>query len=223
MKLVNLEDIFDLDKLVDEVVEVLRNDGIVLMPSDTCYGFVADSGSVNGRLSLAEIKQMPLEKPISMCAADKKMFVDCLDLDLVTGELIEEYLPGRLTIVAPGNQNCSLELNSKNMEHLQIMNGDFVGIRLPEHTLMTKVSSKLGRPIFTTSANIHGRPSCYSVEEFKDQIGLEGFAKIDMVIDAGVLDENAPSSVIKVDDNRIEILRGGEIADSLVGRYQISS
>lgn len=223
MKLVNLDEVFDLNNLVKQIVSIIKDGGIVLMPSDTCYGFVADSGSVAGRLALGNIKQMPFDKPISMCAADKEMLIDCFELDLVTGELIEEYLPGRLTVVAPGNKKCSLELNSENMEHGQVINGEFVGIRLPEHVLMTQVAAKLGRPIFTTSANIHGRPSCYSVEEFKDQIGLEGFANIDMVIDAGVLDENAPSSVVKIDDNRIEILRGGEIADSLVGRYQVSS
>jgi L-threonylcarbamoyladenylate synthase len=151
---------------------------------------------------------------------NKKMLVDFLELDLVTAEVIEEFLPGFLTIVGVGNSKFEYKYDNGCLEYENAAKGDFVAVRLPDHNLMTDLAEKLGKPIFTTSANVHGKPSCYSLHELQEQMG-DSFLDIDMIVDAGVLEYEAPSSVIKIDDNVISVLRSGRISDQMVGRYQI--
>lgn len=222
MKVLKLDEFLDLNDLLSELINYVKEGKVVLMPSDTCYGFLGDSGNLEVRKKISKLKQMPDEKKISLCAGSKAMFVDCLDVDQVSAELIEEYLPGALTIVGLGNTDCKLDLNSEVLEHELILNGEFVGVRLPEHNLMTGIAEGIGRPVFTTSANVHTKPTCYSLYELEKQMG-DSFLDIDVIVDGGVLNFIPPSTIVKIDDNVIEIIRSGLIADELVGRYKIQS
>ncbi len=220
MRHLKLEGKFDFEKIFDEIYQYIESGKVVLMAADTCYGFTGDSSNYEVRDKIRKLKQMPEDKMISLCMGDKAMLVDFLDLDLVTAELVEEYLPGFLTIVARGNKDNDLDFDDGCLEYENMKEGKFVGVRLPEHNLMTKLSRKLGKPLFTTSANVHGKPSCYSLHELQEQMG-DSFLEIDLIVDAGVLEYEAPSSVVKVDDNVISVLRSGRVSDELVGRYKL--
>lgn len=205
MKEVNLDEIFDIDSLVNEIVSTIQNGGLVLMPSDTCYGFVADPWNPIGKEKLYAVKDMPVEKPSSLSCADKAMFAEYADLDEVGLELMEIYLPGPLTLV----------VNSKDKEGL-------VGLRLPRHDLMNLVAKELGHPFFTTSANKHGKETPYGLEQVKEQLG-SAYSDIDLVINAGVLDYKAPSTVVKVEENQLEFLREGDLAETLRLNYSVKT
>ena len=220
MKVLKIEDYFDVKDLLEKIMPYVRNGKSVLMPSDSCYGFLGDSASLEVRDKISDLKRMPKSKKMSLSVADKKMFDDCLEMDLVVAELIEEYLPGALTVLARGNKNCELELNPKVAEHELILKGDFVGVRLPEHNLMRGISEDLGRPVFTTSANVHGMPSCYSLYELEQQMG-DSFLDIDLIVDGGVLNYLQPSTIVKVDDNVLQIVRSGLLTDDIMARYKI--
>jgi L-threonylcarbamoyladenylate synthase len=222
MRHIKLADYIDYKEVFEEIYEFIATGKVVVMAADTSYGFTGDSANFEVRDRIRKFKQMPKDKMISLCAGDKSMLVDFLELDLVTGELVEEYLPGFLTLVGRGNKDNVIEFDEGCLEYENMKKGEFVGLRLPEHNLMTDLAEKLGRPIFTTSANVHGKPSCYSLHELQQQMG-DSFLEIDLVVDAGVLEYEAPSSVVKVDDNVISVLRAGKVSDELVGRYKIQS
>lgn len=221
MRHIKLKDHLDYEEVLSEILEFVEAGKVVLMAADTSYGFTGDASRLEVRKRICDFKKMPETKMISLCMGSKAMLVDFLDLDLVTAELVEEYLPGFLTIVGRGNTANEISYERGCLEYEEMHNGRFVGVRLPEHNLMVDLANKLGRPIFTTSANVHGKPSCYSLHELEQQMG-DAFLDIDMVVDAGVLEYEAPSSVVKVDDNVISILRGGKVSDELVGRYKLS-
>lgn len=220
MRHIKLSEYIDYKEVFEEIYGFIESGKVVVMAADTSYGFTGDSANFEVRDRIRKFKKMPKDKMISLCAGNKAMLVDFLELDLVTGELVEEYLPGFLTIVGRGNKNNEIPFEKGCLEYENMKEGKFVGMRLPEHNLMTDLAEKLGRPIFTTSANVHGKPSCYSLHELQQQMG-DSFLEIDLVVDAGVLEYEAPSSVIKVDDNVISVLRSGRVSDELVGRYKI--
>jgi len=195
MKYINLEEVIDFKVLVKEIVKALKSGGVVLMPSDTCYGFLVDITHENGVEKLASLKQRKEDKLFSLCVADKRMLEEYVDLDEVSQEVVDIYMPGLLTLVVP-------EKNS---------NKKFLGMRIPDHNLMLAVAKELGNAFYTTSANISGEETPYAVEQVKSQLGKD-FDKIDLVLDAGVLDYVAPSTVVMVDDNRVKILREGDLA-----------
>jgi tRNA threonylcarbamoyl adenosine modification protein (Sua5/YciO/YrdC/YwlC family) len=221
MRHIKLKDYLNYEDVLDEIFEFVKDGKVVLMAADTSYGFTGDASNKEVRERICEFKNMPKDKMISLCMGSKAMLVDFLELDLVTAELVEEYLPGFLTIVGRGNDKNEIEYEKGCLEYEAMHDGGFVGVRLPEHNLMVDLAKKLGRPIFTTSANVHGKPSCYSLHELQQQMG-DAFLDIDLVVDAGVLEYEAPSSVVKVDDNVISILRAGRVSDELVGRYKLS-
>lgn len=193
MKIVNLSEASRLDEVVNLVVDVLKAGGIVLAPSDTCYGFMADAFNENARVNLCELKNMPQDKPVSIVCADLKMLFEFGNFDETARDVVAQFLPGKLTMIIPS---------------LDERFGDFVGLRLPDHFLMKEVAKKMGHPYFTTSANIHGMPAQYSLEFIRAQFG-DVFNKIDLVVDAGILSEVKPSTVIRIENGDIEVVRDG--------------
>lgn len=205
MKEIDLNAEFDLQSLVKKIVQTIKNGGLVAMPSDTCYGFVADPESPIGREKLYAFKDMPVDKPTSICVADKEMLLDYADLDEVGLEILEIYMPGKLTMV----------VDQKN-------SSESLGLRLPEHALMCAVAKELGHGFYTTSANVHGKETPYAVEVIKEQFG-ELYDGIDLVIDAGVLDYNDPSTVVKIKDGKLSVLREGDLSEILRLNYSYDS
>jgi L-threonylcarbamoyladenylate synthase len=205
MKEIDLSAEFDLEALVKKIVQTIKDGGLVAMPSDTCYGFVADFENPVGREKLYAIKDMPADKPTSICVADKEMFLDYAALDQVGLEILEIYMPGRLTMV----------VDQKN-------SSEMIGLRLPDHALMCAVAKELGHGFFTTSANVHGKESPYSVDQIKEQFG-DLYQSIDLVIDAGVLDYNEPSTVVRIKDGKLNTLREGELSEVLRLNYSYDS
>jgi len=202
MKRIILNEVFDFGKLIDEIVSVMKSGGVVLLPSDTCYGLSAKVDK-STKKKICDIKDMPLDKPISLSVADKSMFRELSDLDEVGEEILQIYLPGPLTLVVEPAEGK-----------------EFVGLRLPDHELMRSVSEKLGGPIFTTSANKHGQEAPYAVSYVEEQLD-DKFDNIDLVIDAGVLDFRKPSTVVKVFENQLDFLREGDESEGLRMNYSV--
>jgi len=204
MKYIKLEEVTDFEGLIDKTIKVLKSGGVVLMPSDTCYGFLTDITHEHGVEKLAKLKQRKEDKSFSLCVADKQMLEEYVDLDEVAREISEIYMPGLITLVV-------LEKDSVK---------NFLGMRIPDHNLMLSVAKGLGNAFYTTSANISGEEAPYAIEQIKEQLGAD-FTKIDLVLDAGVLDYTDPSTVVIVDDNRVEILREGDLAAEIKVNYDI--
>jgi L-threonylcarbamoyladenylate synthase len=194
-----LDDCRDFHGLVSEIVSVLKAGGIVLMPSDTCYGFLADAHNMKAKEKLYALKDQPVNKPTSLCVADFDMLYEYGAFNQIATDIAVQFLPGKLTIIVPS---------------LDPSFGDTVGLRLPDHSLMTGVAKKLSNPFFTTSANVHGKESPYDVSQIKEQF-KDKFDSIDLVIDTGVLDFVLPSTVVKVVEDKIEIVREGDLAEEL--------
>ena len=200
MKKIDLNQVYDLDAVVSEIVQVLEKGGVVMMPSDTCYGFVGDASKEDVKNKICDLKEMPTDKPISVFVGEVYDVFEIMDFDDYGRELVLQYMPGMLTVIGDSKQ------------------GESLGIRVPDHGLMQAVAKKFGKPLFTTSANKHGQESPYGLEVVVDQFGGD-FNNIDLVVDGGVLDANRPSTVVRVLDHDLEILREGELAEVLKIHY----
>ncbi len=84
-----------------------------------------------------------------------------------------------------------------------------VAVRVPESLWSRALSLELGRPIISTSANIAGAGSCYSVREIKNT-GVD-YENIDLILDAGKLSRVLPSTIVRVKNNKIFVLREGSV------------
>jgi len=178
----------NVEDILTQTVEVLNGGGVVLMPSDTCYGLSAKALSHESVKKIASIKQQSVDKPISVFLGNKKMLWDFVEKDPIIEEFIELYWPGPVTLILP----------LKNSD-------EFIGFRLPDHGLMQELSNRLNSLIYTSSANMHGKPEAYNVDQFFDQFNSK--PNIDLVLDAGTVDFRPPSLVLKFLDNQFVVLR----------------
>ncbi len=167
---------------ISEIVDVLREGKIALLPSDTCYGLSCDATNPAAIEGIFQLKDRPFTKPLSILVSSKEMAKEYVAWDESIERLWKKYLPGPYTLILPKKLGV-------NLPHISEM----VGVRMPKYDLLLQVAEGLGKPIVTTSANIGGGEVCYSVEDVAKQIDME---KIDYVLDIGKLTENKPSTLI---------------------------
>lgn len=184
----------------EEVVRVLQQGGIVLHPTETCYGLAVDIFNQEALQKLYRIKKMSNFKPVSIIVssiADAKCWAEINDY---SEELMEKYWPGPYTFVVKRKGTLPKFFN---------ISKDKVGLRNPSVESLLNIEKKLGHPVTTTSANISGRSETYDINDFFTQLNAENIlVQPDLIIDGGTLEKNPPSTVYDCED---DVLIRGEI------------
>ena len=198
MLYIDLKNNEDLDRL-KEPAKIIKEGGVVIFPTETVYGIGTNGFNEESIRKIYEIKKRDFNKPISLLVSDmnmvKKVAKDISDLEY---KLMEKFFPGPLTII----------LNKKKeVPDILTANGNTVGIRMPSGIVARKLIEYAGVPIATPSANISGRPSGTNVNDIKRD--FEG--KVDAIIDNGESKLGIASTIVKVVENKVNILREGSI------------
>lgn len=182
-----------------EPAEIIKNGGIVIFPTETVYGIGTNGLKEDAVKRLYEVKQRPLNKPISLLVSNIDMVNELAkDITDVERRIMECFFPGPLTII----------LKKKDIiPDILTSNGDTVGIRMPEGEIARKIIEYAGVPIAAPSANVTGKPSGTNIFTIKKDFD----GKIDCFIDGGESKIGIGSTIVKVIDNNPIILREGII------------
>lgn len=186
------------DKIINEIVDVLNSDGLIIFPTDTVYGIACNAFSDKALIKLFNAKKRSFDKPINVLtnSIDKiNLVVD--SINDIERELINKYLPGDLTII----------LNKKKgISNILTANKNTIGVRIPNNEVALKILSNYPYPLAVTSANISGFNVGTKLDDlidiFKD--------KVDVIIDGGIL-KSIPSTIVRIENNNINILRQGNL------------
>ena len=185
---------------IDEAVAVLREGGVVAHATDTCYGFACDAFNQTALERLYALKNMPMSKPVSILVANFHEAQKYAEFSDEARVLAERYWPGALTLVLPRKSIVPAFLNPGVAS---------IGIRVPGHALSLELAKLFGSPITTTSANISGLPSPYSIADIQAQF-THVQLKPDYSLDSGALSaENLPSTIIDMTGESPVIIRQG--------------
>ena len=85
---------------IDYIVDILKNDGVILIPTDTVYGLMCDATNVKAVDKIYQMKNRDYSKPMLILVSSKDMLKKyCKDINAVEEELIDKYFPGELTII----------------------------------------------------------------------------------------------------------------------------
>jgi len=185
-----------------EVVAILKSGGVIIYPTDTAYALGCDATNQKAVEKIFKIKGREASKTLPLIAADAAMVREWAELSEKAEGLAKEYWPGPLTLVLPVAKEGLAQ---------SVIKDDCIAIRVPKHETSKKLSAELGGPIVSTSANTAGKPTCYSVESVKESLG-ESFELIEYSIDEGELPALPVSTMVKVWDNNVTIIREGAIA-----------
>lgn len=187
----------DFNTILKKALMVLRAGGVVVHPTDTCYGFAVDIFQKKALRRLYTMKKMPLSKPVSI-------MVDSLEQAQFYGNFSKKALklaqrgwPGPLTLVVPRKDTLPRHFNE---------NSKTIGFRMPDSVLCFELVKRLKSPLTTTSANLSGLPPVYRIDDLARQFENEKL-KPDFILDAGELKKNPPSRILEVRDNDILFLR----------------
>lgn len=181
----------------DAAVAALRRGEAIVLPTDTVYG-IAVSASVPGATSrIFEVKERPSTVPLAVLVADEAQARTVVEVSDLAAELMARHWPGGLTIVLPRRAGFTADLGG--------IGASTVGVRVPAHAVPVELAREVG-PLATTSANRHGRPTPRTADGVVVELG-DGIA---VVIDGGTCD-GAPSTVVAVRGDEIELLRRGAV------------
>lgn len=188
--------------IIKTAVEKLRQGGLIVYPTETCYGFGVDGLNSEAVDRLLKIKGFRKGKPILIAVADKKMARKYVKINKTAENLYQNFLPGPLTVVSQSLHKTDPRLESKK---------GTLGIRIPDYPLVLEIIKKFNRPITSTSANTSGGNIPYSIKDALSQLSEKKKKMIDLIIDAGRLPRRPPSSVVETTPHEPILLRQGEI------------
>lgn len=183
-----------------QALEVLRRGDLLIYPTETLYGLGADISQPAALQKIYALKGRGESKLLSVLvpevASIQKLVKELSDISLF---LINNYLPGPLTLVLPAASHLPVEIAGEQ---------GWVGIRLSSHPLATQLVKTFGAPITTTSANPAGRESGRSLSQLEEYFGqAEGV----FFLPGGDLPASPGSTVIQVAGGRLKLLREGAI------------
>lgn len=187
---------------VEQIIEVLKKGGIVVMPTETVYITAVDATNAKSVERLCQYKNRPLGKPFSVAVTDIEMAEKYVELNQTARDLYKRFLPGPVTVVSKGKHKTAIGVESET---------GTLGIRIPDYKLVLEVVKALGKPITATSANASYQRRPYKIADILENISEKQRRLLDLIVDVGELPHNEPSTVIDTTLDDLVVLRQGEI------------
>ncbi|OGS70647.1 MAG: threonylcarbamoyl-AMP synthase [Flavobacteria bacterium RIFCSPLOWO2_12_FULL_31_7] len=184
---------------IKKVVEVLKNGGLVIYPTDTVYGLGCDITNSRALEKLAKIKNVKLEKAnfSFVCSGLSNISDYVKQIDTSTFKILKRALPGPYTFILPGNNDLPKDFRKKKT----------VGIRVPDNNIAIQIVELLGNPIVSTSIHDDDEVIEYSTDQ--ELIFEKWQNQVDLIIDGGY-GENVASTIIDLTGQEPIVVREGK-------------
>ena len=184
---------------IDHIVEVLKNGGVIIYPTDTVYGIGGDLLNRKAMDRLCKIKAIkPKNFNLSfICYSMSHISEYVKAMDTSTFKILKRVLPGPYTFILKASNKVPKILN---------VNKKTVGIRIPDHNIPRQIAQTLGNPIVTSSIKNQDEIIEYSTDP--EHIFDEFQNLVDIVIDGGY-GGNIPSTVIDCTTGGQKLIREG--------------
>jgi len=185
----------DLKNAKNKSATVIKHGGVVIFPTDTVYGFLADADNKKAVEKIYKIKKRPRKKPLPVFIKDLKMAKTLAEISKNQGKIIKKYWPGRYTFV----------LKAKIKNPKLVKNGA-IALRVPKYKPLNDLLKKINKPLAQTSANISGQPSLNKITDiikiFKNKKN-----KPDLIVSNGNLPKRKASCIIDLTQDKIKYIR----------------
>ena len=183
---------------------LIRKGKLVVFPTETVYGLGADATNERALEKIYKAKGRPSDNPIIVHVANlRQLKLLAQNPSFLEQKLIKRFWPGPLTIIF-----------SKRKKISNIVSGGLstVAVRMPSHPFARDLISQAGVPIAAPSANISGRPSGTLGRHLLEDLS----GRVDLIVDAGPSGIGLESTVIKIEKDKILILRPGAVTREML-------
>lgn len=182
------------EMIINDAVNILKDDGVIVLPTDTVYGLACSGNSEKGKNKIYGIKERNLNKKLPIIVDTYDRLLDICDVNETKLRKIRKFFPGEITIV----------LNKKNSE-------ETVAVRMIDNEIINKIIAKLDCFLYLTSANKSNEEAIYDIDRLVDE--FEG--KIDMII-LGDKMSKVNSTIIDITGNEVKLIREGSTSFSKI-------
>ncbi len=187
-------------KAIKETVETIKKGGVVVCPTDTVYGLIADVKNNIAIKQIFQIKKRSFKKPLPVFVKDLKMAKSIAYIGKRQEKILKKVWPGKFTAV--------LEAKSLKFPKGILSKDKKIGLRIPKYKLLNLLLKELNLPLAETSANISGKRAITKIKDILKEFTRKKYQP-DLVLDAGNLKESLSSTVVDLVD--FKIIREGEI------------
>jgi len=193
--------------------EIIRGGGLVAFPTENVFGLGADAKNVCAAEKIYAAKGRPSNNPLIVHVADPADAEEYVYTDERYYKIAKAFMPGPITVI----------MRSRGKVADKVSAGlDTLAIRCPSHSIAREFIKAADRPIAAPSANTSGRPSPTSADHVMHD--LDG--KVDMIIDGGECEVGLESTIVKLESDKIVLLRPGgvtyEMLTALLGDVEIA-
>ena len=202
MKILNIKK-YPVKEIVKQAVEVLKNGGLVIYPTETVYGVGVDATNQKAVDKLLAYKSRREGKPLSIAVTSKDMAADYVKINQQASNLYQKFLPGPVTVISKSKDKTAKGVDSEF---------GTLGIRIPDYPLILDIVKAFAKPITATSANASGKKRPYQMEDVFDNLSAKQKGLIDLLLDAGTLPKNQPSTVIDTTLSTPVTMREGAVS-----------
>jgi len=182
---------------IDKLANILKNDGVISVPTDTVYGVCARINSIKAHDKLMAVKNRQTTKSFPIMCADEEQIKSIAIVDGKAEKLIRAFMPGPITIVLKKRDNVPNYVSNGK---------DTIAVRMATSEALEDIIRKTGCPIFMTSANQSGESTCISLDEIEKACPtLDGMMEGNVCFGEG-------STIVDCTSDEIVILRLGPIS-----------
>ncbi|MDQ6436018.1 L-threonylcarbamoyladenylate synthase [Mesorhizobium sp. LHD-90] len=186
-------------KALEDALALLAAGEVVALPTETVYGLAGDATNGEAVARIFEAKGRPRFNPLIAHVSSLAMAEDIAHIDPLSARLAEKFWPGPLTLVLPLRESAGI--------HPLVTAGlDTIALRMPRG-FASGLIERLGRPLAAPSANRSGRVSATTAAAVAEDLG----DRIRLVVDGGPTPVGVESTILKVEDGRLRLLRPGGV------------
>jgi len=192
MKILKVKD----KNAISVAIEILNEGGIVVCPTDTVYGFLADATNKKAVENIYKIKERPLSKPLPVFVKNiqvaKKIAVISKDQE----KILNKKWPGRFTFVLERYRDIKL----------YGVDSGTIALRIPKYNFLNNLLEKIDKPLVQTSVNASGEKPLIKIGEIIKQF-KDNKINLGLIINAGNLPKKKPSRLIDLSNRGQKVLR----------------
>lgn len=199
---------------ITESIKILKNDGLVGIPTETVYGLAANGLKASAVLKIFTAKKRPSFDPLILHSSSDKIFQWVKEIPEPARKLAEAFWPGPLTLILPKADSVPFEVTSGL---------NTVGVRVPNHPLTLELLQKIDFPLAAPSANPFGYISPTTAQHVENQLGNE----VDYILDGGACQVGIESTIVGFENNEAVIYRLGGLAigeiEAVIGKVKVQN
>jgi len=205
----------DTRDVIHRAVQALAEGKIVAFPTETVYGLAASALCESAVERLVNSKDRAAGRPLALAVRSAEEALDYVpNLSPLGQRLARRCWPGPVTLVVEDHHSESLVRQLPPMVQTAVAPKGTIGFRVPAHHAILDVLRLLAGPIVLTSANRGGQPDAVTAQEVVESMGDD----VNVVLDDGHSRYGQPSSVVRVYDDRFEVLRQGVVSEQTLKR-----